>query len=86
MNRINDYFDLKTIVYLITTLFLIFAGWFGLKERVAILASDLDNTKQIISKQEYFYQEIKKEINSIEKTVTRIETLLEKESGSGTKR
>jgi len=84
MNKLNSYLDLKTIVYVLTTVFLIFAGWFGLKEKVAILASDLQNTKLILERQENFYLEIKKEIGSIEKTVTRIETLIEKDTrGTG---
>ncbi len=69
--------DLRTIIYALSVLFLIFAGWFSLKERVAVMASDIGYNKSSLAKQEKYLETIKKDVNRLHSSVIRIEVMLE---------
>lgn len=72
-------FDVRTTVYLLTTLFFIFAGWFGLKERVGLLAADLEHSKCLLARQQEFFKSLEKDVKQMRASIIRIEVLLEKQ-------
>ena len=77
MKKIANVFDLRTVVYVLTTVFVIISGWFGLKERVAIMAADIDHNSRLIQKQDEYFQSIKKDVRYLQDSVIRIQVLLE---------
>ncbi len=73
---------MRTLMYLISTLFVVISGWFGLKERVEVLASDVRRDREMIVKQEEYFQSLRKDVRHLQDSVIRIEVLLEKYMGS----
>ena len=78
MNKLSEWIDLRTLMYLISTLFVVISGWFGLKERVEVLASDVRRDREMIVKQEEYFQSLRKDVRHLQDSVIRIEVLLEK--------
>ncbi|MDX9703867.1 MAG: hypothetical protein RBU23_12620 [Candidatus Auribacterota bacterium] len=78
MNKLSDIIDVKTFMYLTSTLFVIISGWFGLKERVEILAGDVRRDREMIVKQEEYFQCLRKDVRNLQDSVIRIQVLLEK--------
>lgn len=79
MNKLAEMFDIRTIMYLASTLFVIVSGWFGLKERVEILALDMQHDREMIIRQEEYFQCLRKDVRHLQDSVIRIQVLLEKQ-------
>ncbi|MCD6460762.1 hypothetical protein J7L67_08870 [bacterium] len=77
MNILAEMLDLRTVVYVLTTVFVIISGWFGLKERVSIMAADIAHNKNLIQKQDEYFKCIKKDVRYLQDSIIRIQVLLE---------
>ena len=77
MNKLGQMFDLRTVVYVLTTVFVIVSGWFGLKERVGVMAADIRHNTNLIQKQDEYFQCIKKDVRYLQDSMIRIQVLLE---------
>ncbi len=77
MQKISAFLDIRTIIYILTTLFFIFAGWFGLKERVNILAADIEHNRAFLAKQEHYLESLKKDVSVMRDMLIRVQVLLE---------
>ncbi len=78
MQKLTDYIDLRSLIYLCTTVFVIFAGWFGLKERVSLLASEIEHNRVLLTKQERHFECLKNDVTLMRESIIRIQVLLQR--------
>lgn len=77
MKRSITFIDLKNIIFLATTLCMVIAGWFGFRERIAVLAADVSNNQQKLHEQKQCFEDVHHELKMLNGTVIRIQVLLE---------
>ena len=77
MKKLIEIIDLKNLIYLVSVICVIMTGWFGFRERIAVLAADMVHIEEKLIKQENGFECMHKELRALNTSVIRIQVILE---------
>lgn len=76
VKRLSEIIDIRTTIYVLTTVAVVFSGWFGQKERLSAVEYKVEHNCDVILEQKEYLREMQKNMSNLAETVVEIKTML----------